>query len=392
MKFIVTTSRMPYAIDLIRKLGRRGHDVVATDTFRSAPGNHSRYATKSRTTVAPREQPLRFVGEVARIIEEERVDWLIPAFEEAFYLAHHRELLPECELFFPELELLEKLHDKSRLNTLAKEVGIVVPETIVVKSRDDLEAATREIGDFFAKPAFSRGGVDLFTNVGPLAGVRHLDDCDVSEDQPWVVQEFIEGLDLCTFSVVHHGKITGHSSYVHPRQIEHAGGIVFESIEDSVALGIARALAEHTGYHGHMSLDLMRSAKGHVLIECNPRPTAGLHVMSEEMYEAALLDREGSELRVAPAGVKCKYSVALLRNLLLHFDDGLEDVKYLVSNAREVVADPTDIMPAICQVLSYGHVMAYKKRAKKLRNTDLKAAYFADVCWNGSEGAPMSAR
>jgi hypothetical protein len=63
----------------------------------------------------------------------------------------------------------------------------------------------------------------------------------------------------------------------------------------------------------------MKTDAGMVLIECNPRPTAGVHVMPEEMFEEALLDKGGKSVRLAEAGTQRKYSVALVRDMLLHF-------------------------------------------------------------------------
>ena len=52
-RILVTTSRMPFAVDEIHKLGESGRDVVAGDTFRAAPGSHSRGAGTHFTYPAP---------------------------------------------------------------------------------------------------------------------------------------------------------------------------------------------------------------------------------------------------------------------------------------------------------------------------------------------------
>jgi predicted ATP-grasp superfamily ATP-dependent carboligase len=388
MRALITTSRMPVAIDLVRKLGQQGHRVTATDTFSTAPGSHSKYVDSARLTASPRNDTLRFVDDVSDIIRDEGVDILVPAFEEVFYLAKHRAELPDsAAYFFPRFETLLELHDKARFADLARRLRLAVPASLVATSCEELASAVLEFPRYFAKPIFSRGGVNLLTNAGPLAGALRIDECTPSPERPWIVQEFIQGTDVCTCSVVHEGRITGHAAYVHPREIEHAGGIVFESVDEPECLAIARELAEKTGYHGLLSLDFLRTERGMVLIECNPRPTAGLHVMSPETFEAALLDRGGGDVLVAEPGVRRKYSVALVRDMLLHVREAREDLEYLFSDAKEVVADPQDLLPALYQVLSYGHVMAYRRSLSSHghKNTELMSAYFADVCWNGEE-------
>lgn len=385
MKYLITSSRMPTAIDQIRKLARAGNRVLASDTFRTAPGNRSNVVDKSFVTPSPRFDTAGFIASVRRIIEDEHVDCLLPAFEEVLYLARHRAELPaDCRCFFPSFETLAELHDKASLARLAEAIGVRVPRGVTVTSRDDLAAATREWPEYFAKPVFSRGGVELYTNVGPLAGTLDLEQCDPRPDAPWLVQEFVHGLDVCTFSISHHGKLAAHAAYVHPRQIDNAGGIVFESVDEPEALDVARRIAEATGYDGQISFDLMKTDRGFVLIECNPRPTAGTHVTSGEMLSHALMDTEARELRIVPAGVRMKYSTALLRNMVLHFEDAHHDARYLLSDAKEVVAEITDPMPALYQILSYGQVLAFQRKNpdRAGRRTDLKAAYFEDILFN----------
>lgn len=398
MRFMITTSRMPCAIDEIRKLGSRGHHVVATDSFSSAPGNHSRHASIAYVTPSPRFEPARFVTEIVNIAKRERIDLVLPAFEEAFYLAKLGSKLPSQLRYFPPFDVLRTLHDKASFSELARSLGLRAPESVVVSNTSDLRAAIARHPRFFAKPVLSRGGVDLVTNAGVRAGLLSLDEVEPTVESPWIVQEFIDGDDLCCFSVVQHGVITAHVAYVHPREIEHAGGIVFESVDEPECLQIAQKIATATGYHGQLSLDLMKTKQGMVLIECNPRPTAGIHMMSAEMFEAALLDVEGRDLRIVEPGVRRKYTMALLRDMILHPDEAREDAKHLLGDAKEVVADPDDLLPSVYQVVSYSRVLAYRRSmaTKSHKKTDLKAAYFADVCWNADslaeQGEPASGR
>lgn len=377
---------MPCALDIIRKLGQEGHEVIATDTFRFAPGSHSRYATAWRKTASPRYQRAKFIRDVVEIVEHERVDWVLPSFEESFYLAWHIDAVaPHARLFAPPFETLRRLHNKVETERLARELSIATPRTEVARDRAELVAATRRIDPFFARPAYSRGGVDLLTNTGPLAGALRVEDCEPTAENPWIVQEYVAGVDVCSFSVAHRGRLTGHSTYVHPREIEHAGGIVFESILDPETLFVARAVAEAVGYDGQISFDFKRTDRGLVLIECNARPTAGVFMMSSDMFLDALLDRRPGETLVAPEGRRLKISSALIRDMLLHWKDAPADLSALLSDARDVYAVPGDVAPALYQVLSYSHVMGYRLKAR-VRNraaTDLMAAYFYDICYNG---------
>lgn len=387
-RILITSSRMPTAIDEIRKLGRAGHAIVAADTFSGAPGAHSRYATRTELVAPPRYEPLAFVEGVKRIIGEQGIDLVIPCFEEALYLARVRHELPtRAHYAFPEFEYLELLHDKHRLMEVARSLGVRAPESVVVTSLEDLERASGLFTDYFAKPVYSRGGVVAQTNRGPLAGARDISLCAPSEIEPWVVEEYLDGEDVCTFSVASRGRVTAHVTYVHPREIEHAGGTVFESIDSPESLDIVRRFVEWSNYEGQISFDFRRDAHGLSVIECNPRPTAGVHLMPDKMFVDALLSAHAGDADVVPAGVRAKYSMGLLRDAALHPHEAREDLRYLFSDARDPIFDADDLMPAMWQVLSSGIARTYRRRHgyDRKRSTDLMAAYFDDISWNGEQ-------
>lgn len=121
---LVTTSRMPFAVDEIHKLGEAGNIVTAADTFAAAPGGHSRFAARHVETPAPTQAPEDFVTAVAGLIDQYQIDWLLPAFEEVFYLAAHRDRLGGArELFFPDLATLQRVHDKVSFTELCHDPG-----------------------------------------------------------------------------------------------------------------------------------------------------------------------------------------------------------------------------------------------------------------------------
>lgn len=386
VRALVTSSRLPFALEQIRKLGRCGHTVYASDTFRSSPGNHSRHTARGFITASPTFETARFLDDLEEILCENPVDRLIPAFEEVFYIARHRERFAGLtELFFADFATLRRLHDKVAFLSLAEEIGLRVPPTRVAKSLAELEAATREFPRFFARPAYSRGGVTLFTNTGPLAGAVPIEECEPTETNPFVVQPFVEGLDLCTYSVVQRGHVAAHVTYVHPMTLEHAGGIVFESVVEPETLEATRRIVEATGYHGQISIDFLRTEEGLVVVECNPRPTAGLTVMPDGLFDVAIRDEAGDETLVAPAGERRKLSLAILRNMVTDWREIPQDLEALVSAGRDIYADPRDIVPMMYQLVAYSHILGYRMKTRRVKRGDLMQGYFYDICWNGDE-------
>lgn len=385
MDFLLTSSRLPCTIEQIRKLGRRGHRVYAVDSLRFAPGNGSRYATESFVISSPRYRTAQYLDELEAIVRERTIDRLLPSFEDVFYIARARARFDRwTHVFAPPLATLSKLHDKRAFIALAGELGLPVPQTHIARSRAELETIAREIGAFFARPAYTRGGVTLFTNRGPLAGRTKIHECEPTAQNPFVVQPFVEGVDVCTYSVAHAGRVVAHAAYVHPLRLEHAGGITFESIDAQQTLPYVQRIVEATGYDGQISFDFLATDRGLVMIECNPRPSAGLLVMPDEMLEQALVGRPDRVL-LAPPGEKRKLSLALLRNAVLRSSERRESLRALFSPVRDVYADPDDPMPLLYQLLAYGRVMWYRLANGRVHRTDLMQGYLHDLCWNGED-------
>jgi hypothetical protein len=198
-----------------------------------------------------------------------------------------------------------------------------------------------------------------------------------------VVQEFVEGEDRCSFGVAQRGRLVAHCAYVHPRQIEHGGGIVFESVDDPETLACTARIVEATGYHGQISIDFRRGRRGLVALECNPRPTAGVHLMPDAMFVDAVLAPSDGRVRVVPPGVRRMYASALVRDLVLHWPDARADLAYLLSDAADIYGEHGDRLPALFQLLSYGHVLSYRPRRGARRGTKLVEAYFDGITYDG---------
>jgi hypothetical protein len=170
-------------------------------------------------------------------------------------------------------------------------------------------------------------------------------------------------------------------------EIEHGGGIVFESVNEPDTLAAAETLIGETGYHGQISLDFRRGNDGRLwLIECNPRPSAGVHMMSGDLYVDALLEPPDGPARVVPPGVRRKYASAVLRELLLHPDHPARQLRFLFDErTHDVYDEPDDHLPSLYQAITYAYALVF--RAQHLHSTrhgtGILAAVFDGIEWNG---------
>jgi hypothetical protein len=104
---------MPFALDAIRKLGERGHEVFACDSYGASPGSHSKYLAGHFTTASPSADPEGFAADVERIARENELEVVLPMFEEVFYLAaQHEGIMAVTRLYAPPFRTLAQVHDK----------------------------------------------------------------------------------------------------------------------------------------------------------------------------------------------------------------------------------------------------------------------------------------
>lgn len=389
MRVLVTSSRNTFALDIIRKLGSTGHTVVAADTYGGAIGNHSKYLTSHVVTASPRFATDDYIRDINKIVAEHDIDLIIPSFEEAFYLSARRgDLAGSVTLFTGEFDKLARLHDKASFQRLAAQAEVPIPETIVATDTASLHAAIAGYPRYFARAAFSRGGVGLLTNTGPLAGKMSVEDCTPTAEQPWLVQPFVDGPMVCTYSTIVDGRVSSHCTYRAPEQWAHSTGIDFQAVDSSETLAYTERIVAALGgdYNGQLSFDFVDNDGQLYAIECNPRSTNGVILLEADAFAEALAGTNAVAAVVEP-GVERQVSIAVLADAfaepISHLPTSLHDLIH-VRNVGTGWHDSRAMMwsPA---TLVHGAKMAHGSRQ------ELLAALASDIVWNGELIEGMSA-
>lgn len=387
MKVLVTSARMPFALAVMRRLCEAGHEVFSSDTYAAAPGNHSRYVTAHTVTASPRAETERFVEQVGGFCSDHGVDVIVPAWEEAFYLATWRERLEEvAALYTPRFETLARVHDKHSFEELVEQLGIPAPVGVTVRSDEELHEAVGRWPHYFGRGVYSRGGVTLLTNTGPLAGRVRLEDIHPTPDAPWLVQEFVEGPMVCTYSTLHGGRVTGHCAYRAPRQYHHSTAVQLESVDGTATLEVVERLGAELDYTGQMSLDFVDSGDGLRIIECNPRTTDGALLTDSAELAGSLLDPD-HELVMVPPGRLTQLDFAVIGAM---FSDGLREVPGSIHDLLRIPGADRgwhDELPNLYSFLAFCH----HERLSLREHEQLQVAMYEDVSWDGEPIAGMTA-
>lgn len=386
MKVLITSSRMPFALGMVRQLSAAGHEVYAADDYAQALGSHSKYLSGRFVYPSPRDETEAFIDTIESILTDHSIDVLVPAFEEAFYLSTQLERLSKAAtIYAAPFKALARLHDKSAFQKLVAELGLPVPETVVATSDAELAEAIARFPKYFGRAVFSRGGVDLLTNTGPLAGALSVDEVHPTPAEPWVIQPFVEGETVCTYSTVHDGKVSSHLMYRIPRQWHHSTGIQFESIDATESLRLIEPIAAELDYTGQMSFDFLVTGDGLSFVECNPRATDGALLLSPEQIERGLLE-PGPDTFVLPPGEEKQLDLLLVGD---GFSDHMKRLPQTIKDlarVRDAGDGWHDPLPTLYSAFAVTHFAGVSLR----EHEKLQVAMGGDMSWDGQPISGMS--
>jgi hypothetical protein len=373
---LVTSGRFPAATPLVRAFHEIGARVDVADSYELSPALHSHRADRAHVIAPPASRPLEFVADVARIVGERGIDLVVPSFEEGYFLARYADRVP-APIFTSPFPVVAELHDKSRFVPLCERIGLPVPATVVVRTQAELAAAVGRCDDFVARPAFSRGGMVYLTNHGPRAGESRVEDCRPTADNPWLVQEYVEGDDACSFSVAREGEVVLHLAYEPTIAAEGGWSIQFATIDDPGSLERVRRIVGETRFTGCIGLDYRRTDDGVVMIEANPRSSAGAFFAPPDQLADAIAG-PAPGLRIVPAGLRRQYDAYLLDP---HIRSGpAASIVRALLTTPDAFFDPRDAMPAIVFLLGRRHWSRLARR----EHLTVGKAFVGDMSWDGS--------
>jgi hypothetical protein len=360
----------------------QGHRVLMAESQKYFLGRPSSAVAQSFHVSAPNSGSLQYAQELAQICESEKVAELIPTCEEVFHLAKHRELFLNTRVWCHSAGDLRTLHSKYLFQEQVEALGFLAPRTEVYTSLPELKARLNEIGSekVVLKPEFSRFASQ--TIIGYAREINFTED--IGPHRPWVLQEFIAGREICTYSVAWAGALLTHACYEHEFTAGRGAGICFEALEiKAVENWCARFVAE-TGFSGQISFDFIQTDDGRLFpLECNPRATSGLHLMTPADLTSVFLEKTPSHrqpLKPKPS-TKGKITLAMILYGIFSINSfkRLRIWARMMLQAREVIFSLRDPAPFLEQFvcLFYFWIASLRHKTSMLEVSTL------DIEWNG---------
>lgn len=382
-RVLITGGRAPVALELARLFQKEGILVQMAESFPYALSKSSKKIEKWHVVAPPKQAFSQFIADLTRIVIDEKMDLLLPTCEEVFYIAKGREKLsPYTTVFADEPGKLRILHDKAAFVELLSKLQLPHPHSIKVTSTADWNDIVSSFSDddrFVAKPVFSRfaSHVQIGTKNDLLPGIQP------TKDYPWLVQEYLEGQQVCTFSIARNGRLTAHVAYPTKFTAGKGATIAFQNVQEPDAKRIVEKIVASLDFTGMISFDFIKTARGPIPIECNPRATSGLHLFMNEPISRAFAGGQ-SDICLEPAGVNQRM---LGLAMLLYGLPSMRSLSELTSwfstfrQSSDVIWQSGDSAPFVYQFFSYWKMIML---ARKQNISPLEASTW-DIEWNGGE-------
>lgn len=314
---LVTGVGMTKGLALIRLFYEAGHTVIGADFEPHgalACGRFSRSLARfyrlSKPTPKGGFSP--YIQSLLDIITKEKVDlWVscsgVASAVEDGEAKEIVEARTACKAVQFDVKMTQILHEKNSFIQHTSSLSLTAPETHMITNpatamkilRDapaDRKYVTKTIGVVDAV----RADMTLLPKSTPQATEKHIARLPISEDIPWILQQYIDGREYCTHALVIKGQVKAFVACPSAELLMHYEALPAQSPLSKAMLKFTETFARHGGesFTGHLSFDFMvenGQAKdvGRVVlypIECNPRAhtAVALFNRSTDMVDAYL--------------------------------------------------------------------------------------------------------
>ena len=285
---LISGGKMTKALQLARSFHAAGHRVILVETkkYRLTGHRFSNAVSRFRTVPDPRDP--EYAQALLRVVRSENVDVYLPVCSpvaSAFDAGVIAVLSPHCEVLHLGPAAIAEVDDKQCFAAMADRLGLRAPKSFRITDPDQVMAF-----DFSAEPrryilksiAYdSIRRLDMTPLPRPTLAETSafVASLPISLENPWVLQEFIPGIEYCTHGTIRNGRLVVHCCCKSsPFQIN------YEQVEKPKILHWVEQFAAGLRGTGQISLDFIEADDdGQVYaIECNPRTHSAITMMYDQ--------------------------------------------------------------------------------------------------------------
>ncbi len=377
---LLTLGRLPKALDLAESFSKVGCRVIIAEPSGWHLCRVSRYVDRCFKTPSPNENQQAYLEFLQELVEREHISHIVPVSEEALHASLIANDLPGDARFHSVGHAsLRQLHDKFRFNRLANSLGLSVPETHLLGTKEAVELSERS--PYILKPSCtcSGQGFSAHEKACPLPNPAGLPQMLVQAKMPGPLKS--------TFSICHEGRVIGTVVY-RAAILSGSVAVAFERLDQETAIeGWIETFVGETNHSGFIAFDMMDDENGEpTAIECNPRATSGIHFLDRSSIAEAILHPQTTmQMRVRPDRFMYQFwpSLTEVQSAVFSSDSAVEKAK-VMWKAREVNFAWNDPLPLWFMPFTSWSIM---KRAF-LQGESFGEASTHDIAWFESPSDP----
>jgi hypothetical protein len=347
---LISGGKMTKALQLARSFRAAGHRVVLVETSRYRLTGHRFSRAVDAFHVVPQPDAEDYAEALLRIVRQEGVDVYVPVCSPKaswFDALARRTLDAHCEVVHVDPGTIETLDDKSRFAAAAAALGLAVPDTHritdprQVADFDFPTDGTRYVLKSIAYDPVRRMDLTPLPRPTPEETEAFARSLPISEANPWILQEFVEGEEFCTHSTVRDGVVR-----LHCCSRSSAFQLNYEHVDDPEIDAWVRTFVAALGVTGQASFDFIRGADGVArAIECNPRTHSAITMFYDHPgVAAAYLEDEGDEVRPTAASRPTYWLYHELWNALRHPASAPGRLR-TIARGKDAILDAADPLP-----------------------------------------------
>jgi glutathione synthase/RimK-type ligase-like ATP-grasp enzyme len=250
------------------RLSELGHEV---EVLSSTPLCLTRFARHVRAVHAvPRfgDAPFAWLEAAQRLAGERNADLLFPTQEQVAVLSASQDKLA-VPTIVPPFASLAQVQDKVSACRTLSQIGAPQPHTAIIADAADGERVDKF--PVFVKRAVSTAssGVRQARDRGELS--KAVAELGEKREEGVIVQEAAQGPLAMVQAVVRHGRLIAYHANQRRREGVGGGASLKESIVIPGLREILVRLVDRLSWHGGLSMDVILSERGPLIIDVNPR-------------------------------------------------------------------------------------------------------------------------
>ncbi|KAJ9616969.1 hypothetical protein H2200_000689 [Cladophialophora chaetospira] len=295
---LVTGVGMTKGLVLARLFYEAGHNVIGADFEPDCSlvcGRVSRSLRRFYRLQKPdtRSGASPYIQSLLEIVSKEKVNlWVscsgVASAVEDGMAKEVVEARTSCKAVQFDVKTTQLLHEKHSFIKHTKSIGLTVPETHEITSRATVErilCMTRPGRKYIMKTIgvddSVRADMTLLPKASQIETSKHIARLKISEESPWILQEFVRGSEYCTHSLVVKGQVKAFVACPSAELLMHYKALPFDASLSQAMLNFTKKYASSSGpaFTGHLSFDFMVEKEDALdpnnitlyPIECNPR-------------------------------------------------------------------------------------------------------------------------